>query len=244
MIFIKKHIKLIVLLIVLAVTFSIYKVTNYENINYTALGDGFSLGINSYGEINYGYSDYIRDYLQKENKLNYYIKDFSTPTMSIENLYENIVVNKKVKISKKELNIKQTLRESNIITLSVGINDLIYRISTTENMNEKKLDNIINEISESLDLLLTEIRKYYPYEIYVVGYYYPNTSNIYLQKGLQKLNELYNEKENIVYISTTDIIKSDSNYLSNPNSIYPNNAGYKAISDKIILKISKKLEKR
>lgn len=241
--FIKKHKKLLILILICTAIFMIYKSNNKNNINYTSLGDGFALGINSYGEINYGYSDYLRDYLKEKDKLNNYTKEFATPTMSIDSLYENIVINKKIKVDGQEINLKHTLRESEIITMSIGLNDLIYKLSTTENLNDHKLNKIIEEIDHSLDQLLKELKKYYPHEIYIVGYYNIETTNIYLAEGIKKLNELYQNKENVIYISTEYIFKKDTDYLSNPDSIYPNNRGYKAICEEIKPKITKKLEK-
>ena len=56
--------------LIIFVIFIIYKTNHYNYFNYTALGDGYALGINSYGDQGYGYSDFLRDRLQKEKKLN------------------------------------------------------------------------------------------------------------------------------------------------------------------------------
>ena len=51
-----KIIKLFILLILSLTTIIISKLTT-KNITYLSLGDGYSKGINSYGIIDYGYSD-------------------------------------------------------------------------------------------------------------------------------------------------------------------------------------------
>lgn len=234
---IKKHYKLIVVIIVCLSIFLIYKNNNKNNITYTSLGDGFALGINSYGETDYGYSDYIKDYLIKKEKLNIYTKEFSTKNMSIENLYESIVTNKKIKIKNKEINIKQTLRESSLVTMSIGLNDIIYNISVTENMNQHKLKQMMIEINVSLNKLISEIRKYYQKDIYMIGYYQTPDQNVYVKEAIKRLNEILNKNKNIIYISTTDIFKDTSQYLLNPDSIYPNYQGYKKIANKVLAKI-------
>ena len=66
---IKKHYKLIIFLLIVLLIFFIYKTNHNHYFNYTSLGDGYALGINSYGEIDYGYSDFIKDKLKKEKKL-------------------------------------------------------------------------------------------------------------------------------------------------------------------------------
>lgn len=241
---IKKHKKLLIFIAVCLSIFFIYQKNNQKNINYTSLGDGFALGENSYGEINYGYSDYIKDYLMENNKLNNYVKDFSTKTMSIETLYENIVTNKKIKLKNKEINIKQTLRESTIVTLSVGLNDLIYRLSLIENPTDSQLDHIISEIDSSFKELITEMNKYHPHKIYVIGYYNVKPNNYYLKEGIKKLNKIYSSNKNIIYIPTYELFENNSAYRSNASNIHPNSFGYRAIYQEIMPKISKKLEKR
>lgn len=240
---IKKHIKLIILIVVIISIFIIYKITNNNNINYTSLGDGFSIGKNCYGQINYGYSDYIKDYLEQNNKLNNYEKGFSSTDMSIDKLYADIITNKTITKDSKKINIKRTLRETSILTISIGMNDLIYKLSIEENLNDKKVDNIILEIEKSFDHLINEIKKYYPHKIYLIGYYNIENNNIYLKKGISKLNEMYAENENIIYIDIEELFEKNKKFLANPDSIYPNDEGYQVISDKIITKMTKKLEK-
>src|SRR5699024_7779191 len=133
-------------------------------------GDGYALGINSYSEIDYGYSDYIKDELLTDKRLKLYTKDFSKKDQSIEHLYESITTNEKITIDSLEINLKQTLRESNLITMTIGLNDLIYHIAITPEMSEYHLNKIIEEINNNLNKLIKEIKKYYPKTIYIIGY--------------------------------------------------------------------------
>lgn len=241
--FLKKHYKLILFFLVCLSIFLIYKNNNNNNINYTSLGDGFALGEDSFGQIDYGYSDYVKDYLQEKEQLNRYIKSFSTKTMSIENLYENIVINKKIILNDQEINLKQTLRETSILTLSIGRNDLIYQLSLAEDISNYKIDKIIQEINISFNTLIKEIKKYYPNTIYVIGYYETNTSNKKLSLGIKKLNQLYQKNEDIVFIPVDNLFKNNPDYRSNPNSIYPNQLGYQAIAKEIIRSLESAKEK-
>ncbi|MBE6157656.1 MAG: hypothetical protein E7160_02560 [Firmicutes bacterium] len=234
-----RHKKALLLLIIISSVFTIYKTNNKNNISYISIGDGYSKGIDSYYQINYGYSDYLRDHLKKNNILNKYNKSFTDKNASIDSLYKDIVINRKVK----DNNFKQTLRESEILTMSIGINDLIYRLALTEDMDEYKLNRIITDIDKSLNILIKEIRKYYQKDIYIIGYYKPNTSNYYLLKGIDKLNELYKNNKNVIYIYSENINNNPLKYLSNPSNNYPNSIGYKEISTEIVEKITKKLAK-
>ena len=159
--FIKKHYKLFISILVCLLVFVIFKENNKNNQNYLSLGDGFALGKDSYGQVDYGYSDYLKDYLQKNEYLNRYIKSFSEETMSIAELKSKIIVNKKINIGNQEINLKQALRESTILTLSIGLNDLIYQISIADNLTDNKLDKIITNIEKNFNSLIIELKKYY-----------------------------------------------------------------------------------
>lgn len=241
--FIKKHIKLIIFILVCLSIFLIYKANNKNNLNYTVIGDGFSVGIDSYGIIDYGYSDYIKEYLEKNSKLNRYIKSFSYQSLSIESLYDQILANKKIRIKNEDINIRKTLRESNILTISIGLNDLLYHININQKQNIYNMNKILEEIEINFNNLITEIKKYYPKEIYIMGYYNVNPENEYLNQAIKKLNKIYEDNENIIYIPTYELFEKNTIFRSNPNNIYPNRLGYQAIADEFISKISKKLEK-
>ncbi len=141
--FLKKHYKFLIFILVCLTIFLIFKINNHHNINYTSLGDSFALGEDAYGRVDYGYSDYVKDYLADEDMLNHYMKSFSTKETSINSLYQEIIVNKKITLNNHEMNIKHTLRESNILTLSVGLNDLIYQLCITQNITDGAIDKII-----------------------------------------------------------------------------------------------------
>ena len=233
---IKKHYKLIIFLLIIFVIFLIYKDNHHNYFNYTSLGDGYALGINSYGEIDYGYSDFIKDNLEDTKKLNIYIKDFSGKDQSIEHLYESIITNEKITTNHTEKNIKQTLRESDLITMTIGLNDLVYHIAITPNMNTYQLNEIINKIEDNTKKLISEIKKYYPKTIYIVGYPDIPIENYYIKEGIKRLNEMYENMDNIEYISTADIVE-EKDFL-NPQNIYPSKQAYNRIADEILKKVS------
>lgn len=241
--FIKKHLKLLIFILICITIFLIFKANNHHNINYTVLGDNFALGKNSYGQIDYGYSDYIKDYLTESNKINKYIKSFATKDTSINSLYQDIIINKNIKINNKIYNLKQTLRESNILTISIGINDLIYQISISENLTSAEIERILKKIEVDFDKLIKEIKKYYMNEIYVIGYYNIYPDNKIYQQAIKQLNNIYKSNKNIIYIDIYDIFNDNPIYFPKIINYYPTREGYEAISLEIIRKMRKKLEK-
>lgn len=238
-----KKMKLLTLILLSLSVFFVYNKTNHSNISYTNFGDGFAKGIDCYGRVDYGYGDYIKDYLKNKNKLKNYSNEFTSKDMTIEKLHNTIIANEKVLTNHKKNNIKYILRDTDYLTISIGMNDLLYKLSLTNEYTEESLNLIIKEIELSYNALIKEIRKVYPNDIYAIGYYNIDKNSAFFNSAIKKLNKIYEKNENVIYISTNEISEKSDKYLLNPNIYYPNNKGYQVISTKIINKISKKLEK-
>ena len=238
-----RKLKLLTLIIMSSTIFFIYNKTNYNNISYTSLGDSFAVGIDSYGQQTYSYSDYVKDYLISKRKLKSYSKSFTSKDMTIEKLHNYILTNKEVKYNNKKEKIKNILHETDYLTISIGLNDLLYKMTLTNKLNDNNINMIIDDINNSFNELIKEIRKIYKHEIYVIGYYDLNINNEYYRKAIKKLNNIYLNNPEVIYISTYIISENKNIFLSNPSNYYPNYKGYQVISSKIIDKISKKLEK-
>lgn len=236
--FLKKHIKILVLIFTCLLIYLIYNKNNINNITYLSLGDEYAMGINSYGVKDYGYNDYLKDYLEKNNKLHKYYNNFSYKEIRINDLYKDILINEENSDGE---NLKKALRDSNLLTISIGLNDLIYRTSINNKLSNYQQEKIISDIKKDYKKLLTEIRKYYRYDIYIIGYnnFYPQ--NTVERKMLNELNlaikELSTEK-NINFIEIDNLFNKNSGYLENPDSNFPNTSGYKQIYNKIIEKIT------
>lgn len=233
---------LILILLSLSVIF-IYNNTNNHNINYTVIGDGLSYGIDCYGRIDYGYSDYIKDYLLKTNKLKKYSNEYTKENMMIDTLYTTLLMNENMSSNNIKVDIKTILRDTDYLTMTIGLNDLLYKLSLTSEFTEQNLNIVINEIKQSFDRLIIEIRKVYKRPIYIIGYYNIEKDNEFINLAIKKLNQIYQQNDEIVYIPTYELSENRNIFLPNPSSYYPNYKGYQLISTKIIDKISKKLEK-
>lgn len=235
--------KMFILILMIPLVYLIYNKTNYNNITYTTMGDGFSLGIDCYGKKTYSYNDYVKDYLTNINKLKEFNEILTEEDMTIEKLYNNLLKNQKVSLQNKKTNIKDILHETDYLVLSIGLNDLLYKTKFFDNLSYKELEKIIDEIEELFNDFIKEIRKTYFGEIYVIGYYEINSENIIYKKAISDLNKIYKSNKDVTYISSSIISENKNIFLSNPSSFYPNYKGYQAISSKIIDKIAKKLEK-
>lgn len=236
--FINKHIKLIVFIITLIIIYLIYSTTQPKKIIYTSIGDGFAEGLNPYLEKSYGYSDYIEDYYKKHNMLLKSYKNFTDQNMMIKDLTNNILINNK---DNEQNNIRQVLRQTNLLTISVGINDFIYKIESKNIETNHQKEKIFNNIVESLNESLIQIKKYCKGDIYLIGYY-----NFYPQKSVEKeyLDELNQKlektakKNNINFVDNSNLNNNLHNYIDNPNSFYPNINGYKQIFNNVVENIT------
>ncbi len=234
-----KKIKIIILILLTSSIYFIYQETNNNNITYVSLGDSLSLGENSYGAISYGYSDYFKDYLQDKNILSIYNKTYTSKTKTITELYNDILVDETITIDSDNYNLRRLLSDADIISLSIGLNDLILETNTEEYLSIYKENKIVESVYDKYEKLISEIKKYYNKKIYVIGYYENNSK---YDKLISKINNKYKQlckRNNDIFIDTS-FISNNSKYFDNPKSYYPNNFAYQKISKKMIDAYEKK----
>ena len=226
----KKVIKLLILIIISLSVYYIYNSNCNKNIKILNIGDGLSMGINSYGIDDYSYVDYYKDYLE-ENNINVQINNnYSYKDQSIKMLYEKLISNGE---------IKKDLISCHQLIICLGFNDLIYKVSIEQNINNTKLNRIVDEIDIDYKKLIREIRKYYKEKIIVIGYYSPNINNYYVDNGIRKLNFILKNNKEVEYIDTYNDIKGED-FFPIPGNYYPNNKAYQLIANKIIAKTLEK----
>lgn len=241
-----KHKKTLALIILSFIVYVIYTCFHTNKLNYLALGDSLSVGINSYGEEIYSYSDYISFYLEKNNLLKHYTKAFSNPTNQIHDVKNQLETNQTIQQEQKDLSLKKCLRESDLVTLSVGMSDLLTKLNLTSldvsTLDEKEIIPLINNTVTDLEALFKQLRTYAKRKIVFLGYYNPfptktlQTERIfaYLNYQVKKLCKKYDIK----YIDIDTLLKKDPAYLPNPTNIHPSAKGYEAISEKIIQELN------
>lgn len=218
-------IKLLTLIVLSLSVYFIYQQTKESNIKILSLGDGLSLGINSSGSKDYGYLNYYKDYLSSSNRQVSIINKYASKDSSIKELKEKISTTPE---------LRRELMESHILFLTIGYNDLLYKLSMENQVRIPHFNKIIESIEKEYDELLEEIRKYYKNEIIVIGYYKTHNEDYYQNIGIRKLNMYLKNNKNIKYIDTYYLLTNKEEYFPNPNSYYPNSLGYKKIADKII----------
>ena len=192
----------------------------------------YYLNIDTTNSLSYNKEIYHK--LKNNNKLEKYINIFSKKDYRTTDLINDINNNKEVEETNKT--IKNALIKSDLITLSIGTNDIISKINTEKALTKidyNRLYKNIDEIINDLDKLLKLIREYCKEDIILIG--------INIQTEDEKLNEIINyanekfkeisEKYKIYYI---DYLKKEQNKYK----IYPTKEEYKQISEQIIYTIN------
>ncbi len=246
----KKHIKLLVFVVSILVVFFTYKIFEHkqEKINYIALGDSVAEGMNPYGSVGYGYPDYISDYLKNKDMLNFYTKGFSKSGYTTTDVRNDIEDNKTIEVDGKRIAIKAALRESDLVTLSIGANDFLKGISFSDfdvklediKKTKKEIDSIGLNVRNLVDL----IKDYAKGEIILVGYYNPlprlNTIKSEIDELIKYSNIVYEDicdELDIVCVNVFDAFDGREELLPNPLDIHPNIKGYEEIANLVIDRI-------
>ena len=201
---------------VIMVTFLIYYFNINNKIYYLSLGDYLAYGINNRNMVDNSYSINIKNACK--NNLKNYVNYSTIDDYRVMDLINDINYNKTVLFEGKEYKLQNLLIKSNLITLSIGMNDLIYK----KDVDYNYADNLINDISN----LFMLIRKYNKDKIYYLGFYdIINNNDVinYINKRVEKICK----KNKIIYIDISGLSK----YFN--NSLYPSNDGYSYIIDKV-----------
>ncbi len=230
--------KILILGIIILSIFIIYLTTLDKKVYFLSLGDEIALGFTKEGYYELNYNDYIKEYLENKNKLEIYINDFATQGYRITDIINDINKNKEIEETNKT--IKNTLIKADLVTLSIGTNDIISQIEREYKLTKidyNKIYKNIKQITEDLDKLLKLIREYCKEDIILIG--------INIQTEDEKLNEIINyANETFEQISNKYNITYINQYETKQEiKIYPTKEEYKLLGDKIIEEINNNLLK-
>lgn len=214
-----------------------------SSLNYVALGDSLAAGQTPFGEIDKGYADFIADYL-KEKQETSFTKSFAEIGSTSQNVLDDISNNKMVD----DIQIQEMIRGANILTLSVGANDLLNEATVepdgTIGIDPAKVPVILSEFQENLTMVLETIKALNAdVKIYISGYYFPfpylpDDQQPELQMILSLLNNTIQNtvvEQGASFVSLdTVFIDNPTYFIPNPEEIYPTVEGYERIAEKFI----------
>lgn len=218
--------KLILLLIVSAIiTIIIYTFNRNEKVYYLSLGDGVAEGMTAFHVEGYSYSDYIKDELQSKKQLKKFVKGFNEKDQRVKDLILYIEKNTEITVGKETIPIQQAINKADIITLSIGSDELY----TKEKITEKDIKNY----ASNLEILYKNISRYAQKDVLVLGLYYVMDVNTTITDKINLEIEELCQKYHFTYIDTRPIINQED-YFANLKSHYITYRGHREISKKIL----------
>lgn len=226
----KKKIILILLVGSILTILIYYFNKDTSKVNFLALGDGLSTGMTPYHVEGYDFNDYLVEYLNENNNLENYYKSFNETDETINNLLTKIRMN--IESLDKKIKIKQAIKEADLITIAIGMDEL-NNYASKNNLGSTKIKGYLKKYEELLKIVtnLNDKKKI------IVGLYSTNRIN---QTKINKINDELNklaQKYKLEFIDIAEITKN-LEYFSLPNNYYLNYQG----QEFIYLKIKQKLE--
>lgn len=244
-VFQKSFISFIALLFFLSSASFVFSKAEEEHINYVALGDSLAAGLTSDKTIDSGYTGILANYFEEYSQLNSYTNAFAVPGYTSENLLQDILTNKEME----GVHIQDIIKMANVITITVGANDLIKEATIdwevgTVTLKEEDVVHVLTNLGENMANILSEITLLNEkVEVYISGYYNPFP---YLAKEqqeqllpiLEMLNQVIEETTiafGATFVPLKSIFDEDlAQYLPIPTDIHPSMEGYHRIATSFI----------
>ena len=209
--------KIILVLFLFLSCYIIYNLTEKKSLSCLVIGDKIA----------------DNPYLKENNIITEYNNYYINQDYHINDLINIIKYNEELEINNKKISIHRLLKINDILIISIGMNDIYYKI----NEDTKNIYTYINNMVNNMEILLEEINKYNYKKVIVLGYY--NITNkhndlfTYLNYKMKKITNKYNYE----YLELNNILKNNPRYLQNSNNFNLNNQGYNEISKIIVEKL-------
>ncbi len=209
-----KKIILILFLFLLCIScYFIYHITKQDKIYITSIGDELA----TYKYLN-----------------NSKIKTYNT-TFTDNDLKTNDLLNILKSNHDTTPNIHQALKRSDILIISIGINDIYYKL----NDDPREIYTYLNSIINTYEEILKITNNYHYQKVYVLGYYSINNDKNdifnYINYKLLKLTNNYH----YTYLDLAKIISNNPKYLKKIDNYHLNTSGFKQISILIVENLKK-----
>lgn len=205
----------------------IYTKTEGDKKNYLVIGDSLSKGINEYGVVSYCYSDFVKDYLEEKKILKNYNKTYTDVNYKVSDIVKILEYNE----SKNNMSLNRLIKEADIITISLGIDEIYYKINKNNQNIYTYIDNMISDYNK----ILNYISKFHHDKVYILGYYNTTKNNIDIFNYANYKLEVLTKKYNYTYIDLAKILDNNPTYISQiSNNYMPNIRGYEKISQIIV----------
>lgn len=215
----KKIIYLLFLFLSIFMCYLIYELTDNDNLTCLVIGDSIADNI----------------YLRENKKINNYNNQFINKDYRMIDLLHIIKYNEEINYQNKTISIHQLLKQSDIVIISIGMNDIYAKLED----DPKNMYTYLNEMVNNMELILDEISRYKNAKIIVLGYYNifdkKNDLFTYINYKIKRITE----KHDYIYIDTNKNLNNNQKYLLKNNQFYLNDHGYQEINELIVEKLEK-----
>ena len=187
---------ILVIALVILTVFVIYLTTMDRNIYYLDLNMS-----------NYKYEKTIVNFLKDEKKLEKYVTGYIEKDYRTTDLINDIKNNKSINIKNKKQTIKNALIKADLLIYAPSINDINYKLKTT---NQKELYNYADEMLEDMEEAIKLMRQYCKEDIIVIGL--ENSNKKIFNYINEKLGEICYENK-IYFINPLKLNKNEKKYV-------------------------------
>lgn len=220
------------------------------SINYLALGDSLAAGITPTNELGKGYADFLAEELAGQELLQTSNKGFSYPGYKTEDVLKDLELNVTKPVlgighQEPTATIQQSIKEANLITLSIGANDVLSNVTFDEKgtpqFKPEEIQASMTSVGMNIQKTLMKIYQLNPNaQVYVMGYYNPfPTLSAEVQPligqlviGLNGAVQAGLTGTPAHYVNIAELIAKDfPAYLPNPQNIHLSEAGYKVVAN-------------
>lgn len=220
-------------------------------VDYLALGDSLVAGVNSDNELGKGYADFLAESIHSISALESYNKGFAIPGYSTDDVLRDIqddVIKGANGIGYEEVavGLRESIADAEIITISVGANDVLPFVKRDPATGSTKLDQQVmkiafQKVAQNYNAILKQIDQINPdAKVYVMGYYNPFP---YMSEEVQPIFKLLLDSLNksivagvegtgAIFVPTVEVIASDfETYVPNTKNIHLSEAGYLKVAE-------------
>ena len=220
--------KVILILILFLSCYFIYNKTTNEKLYYLTIGDSISKGISENGSITYGYNNFFKKYLEENNILDEYNNIYTNNDYRIIDVIKILEYNEK----KNDISLNYLIKKADIITISLGMNELYYKLDKGTQNIYTYIDEMINNYNK----ILSYINSFHHKKVFILGYYnIQGKNNDIFDYANYKLRDLC-KKYKFIYIDLSKYFNNNPIYFNDKSSFIPNLEGYEKISQIIIEK--------
>lgn len=224
--------KVILILCICLSCYFVYNFTDNNELDYLNIGDGIAMGITSNNAKSSGYSIRLKNYLEENKKLDDYNDSFTNKDYRITDVLKSIKYHDKITINDDEKTINELLKDADIITISLGMNELYYKLL----LNTDNIYGYIDDMMVDMKELLKEVDRYNHKKVFVLGYYNVlNKNNDIFTYVNYKLKEIVNQ-QGFEFISLESVVSNKNSFVKN-NNFYLDNSAYNKIFQIIVDKI-------